>query len=233
MVKLKINNLTVNYGNKNILDNISITLTSGKIYGLVGSNGTGKSTFIKAIFGINKKTNGDIFLNEEKINKNILKKFFSYVPQRSEIDLNFPINIFDLVLMGIESQKKILDPINENDKNKVNNILEKMELTDLRNRLLSDVSGGQRQRALVARSLIQDANVYILDEPFIGIDDKSETIILSLLKEMKKKNKLILVAHHDLNKIERYFDDLIVFKNKKINEQTPKNYVAEILREAR
>ncbi|MGK0553468.1 metal ABC transporter ATP-binding protein [Macrococcus capreoli] len=207
----QINDLSVHINDQTILSHIHYTQqSSGKIIGILGPNGAGKSTLFKAILGFIPHT-GDTYWNNKLLKNNT--NLCSYVPQKSTVDLTFPITVEHVILSGLYNGK--LNTFNQNGMYKVNELLIQFELTHCRHKTLNTLSGGQLQRVLLARSLMQDKMIYFLDEPFVGIDFKSYDIIKKCIFELKNKDKLIFIIHHDLNSATSLFDDIIML-NKQV-----------------
>lgn len=200
-------NVSVHYYGDVALRNISFTLKEGNIVGVVGPNGAGKSTLMKAMLGLVKYT-GEISIFNKNINE--LRKNIAYVPQRSSIDWDFPVLVEDAVLMGRYMHVPWYKKIAKSDKEKAIEALKQVGMESFRKRQIGELSGGQQQRVFIARALVQEADIFFLDEPFVGIDVNSEEIIVQLLKKLKEQGKTIFVIHHDLSKVETYFDDLIL-----------------------
>lgn len=218
---LTVKNLTTKYGELKVLNDFSVTFQPSKITGIIGPNGAGKTTLIKSILLIKKIKSGSIELDDKKINRQILAEDFSYVPQKTEIDINFPVNVFDLVSMGLFSNKTNDILISKGDRKKVDQALIDLDIKDLAQKSISEISGGQRQRALVARALVRDVKVYVLDEPFNAIDAFSEKKIINILKRLSEQNKIIIVVNHNLDKLDEYFDDVVLMNHKLIAQGEP------------
>ena len=212
---IKVDNLSASYYGNEVLKDISFEFSTGKIVGIVGPNGAGKSTMIKAILGLIPKDKGKIEIDGESIQK--ARKRVAYVPQRNDLDWDFPINVLDTVILGTYPRLGILRKPGKKEKEKALLALEKVGMTSFQKRQIGELSGGQQQRIFLARALVQDADLFFLDEPFVGIDNKSESTIMDILNELKALGKTIFVVHHDLSKVETYFDELILL-NKEIIE---------------
>ncbi|MBI5975135.1 metal ABC transporter ATP-binding protein [Staphylococcus canis] len=205
---LIIDKLNLFLGHKHILKNISLKLPiKGEIIGIMGPNGSGKSSLIKSIVG-EHPTNGTLTLNDQPIHHVLTD--ITYIPQKSTLDLDFPINVEDLVLSGSYQDTGWFKPISKSVKTQRNQLLKELKLYDLRKRQLNTLSGGQLQRVFIARALMSDSQVYLLDEPFVGIDFTSEQIIFQKLQELKNSGKLILIVHHDLSTARDYFSRIIL-----------------------
>lgn len=208
MSSLELENVNLTIGNHRILNNISLTIPiQGEMIGVMGPNGSGKSSLIKSIIG-ELPFKGRILLNQTH-SQNALKQI-TYIPQKSELDLNFPINVENVVLSGCYQNLGWFKRVPSSLKSQCVQTLKQLGLDHLRKRQLNALSGGQLQRVLIARALMSDSLVYLLDEPFVGIDFKSEAIIFEQLKQLKAQGKLIIVVHHDLSSAQHYFDRIIL-----------------------
>lgn len=205
---IKVRDMTVAYSGTPIFTNLSITFEPGKITGIIGPNGAGKSTMIKGILGLINKQSGQVTLHDKPITKQL--KNIAYVEQRAAIDLTFPINVFDTVLTGTYPNLGLFKVPGLKEKEAANQALVDVKLTEFSKRQIGELSGGQLQRVFVARAIVQKADVIILDEPFVGIDMKSEAEIMTILKRWQSEGKTIIVVHHDLNKVTKYFDNLVI-----------------------
>lgn len=205
---LEVHDLTVTYGRKPVLWGIDFTLPKGSVAGILGPNGAGKSTLLKAIMGLIPTSSGFVKIFDHSLDE--VRKSVSYVPQRESVDWDFPISVLDVVLMGRYSHLRFLQKIRRQDHLYALECLEKVGLTDFASRQISQLSGGQQQRVFIARSLAQQADFYILDEPFSGVDASTENSIINLLKQMTKEGKTVVVVHHDLQTARKYFDWLIM-----------------------
>jgi ABC-type Mn2+/Zn2+ transport system ATPase subunit len=224
---LEIKNLTIGYDSNIVLSDFSVSFSSGQLIGVIGPNGAGKSTMIKAILGINKPRSGQILIDGSKVTPKILNTNFSYVPQKIEIDFDFPINVFDTVMLGQLTRVSRWHSIDKTDKKKVTDALAKLDLNDISEKQISDLSGGQRQRVLVARSLVQQSEVYLLDEPFVGIDATSENTIMNVLRELRNQGKTVIIVHHDLDKLVEYFDEVVLLNHEVLVQGTPSQVLAD------
>lgn len=210
--QFKVTDLSVKYKHKLILTNINFTIETGKIIGIIGPNGAGKSTLFKAILGLINKEQGTMIYNNIPLKKQ--RELIAYIPQRSQIDWDFPITVWDIVLMGRIIRTGWLNQFSEESYEKVDEALEKLEITHLKNRKIGELSGGQQQRVFLARSIAQGAEIFCLDEPLSGVDYKTQANIFKILQDLAIQNKLILVIHHDLSDIVKYFDELILLNQK-------------------
>ena len=189
--------------------------------GIIGPNGAGKSTMIKAILGLIPKDQGKITVFGDDIKKS--RSRIAYVPQRNDLDWDFPINVFDTVLMGTYPNLGLFKKPKEAEKNLAKESLIRVGMWDYRDQQIGELSGGQQQRVFLARALAQKAELFFLDEPFVGIDVASEERIVSVLKELRNEGKTVFVVHHDLSKVETYFDELILINKELIDAGSVKD----------
>ncbi len=211
---IEIKNLTVTYKDTPALDNINVTLSKSKIIGIVGPNGAGKSTLIKAVLNIIPSKG--IIKIDDKLSKDQLGSV-AYVEQKINIDYNFPIKVRECVSLGIYPKIGLFKNLNKSDWQKVDEALKLVGLEEFSNRQISELSGGQFQRVLIARCLVQEAKYIFLDEPFIGIDSVSEEIIMDTLRKLRDNGHTILIVHHDLRKVHAYFDEVLLLNKKLIS----------------
>ena len=209
---IQIENLNVFYNQTPVLSDVNLEITGSNIIGIIGPNGAGKSTLIKAILNIIPSTG--ISKIDNKISKENLDNV-AYVEQKINIDYNFPIKVRECVSLGLYSKIGILRKLKKSDWQKVDDALKLVGLEKFSNRQISELSGGQFQRVLIARCLVQDAKYIFLDEPFVGIDSVSEEIIMETLRDLRDKGHTILIVHHDLRKVHSYFDSVLLL-NKEV-----------------
>jgi len=209
---IEVDGLSVNYGRKRVLTNIHLELEAGNIYGVIGPNGAGKSTLFKSILGLIAPSSGFLKIFEKDI-KNVRKRI-AYVPQKDEIDWQFPATVYDIVLMGRYPFKKVFQRINAADHKIAEDALEKLGISHLKNRQIGALSGGQQQRVFIARALCQRAELLLLDEPFVGIDITTERKIIELLRELASEGKTMLVVHHALSSAPEYFNSIIMLNQR-------------------
>ena len=211
---IEIKNLIVTYKDTPALDNINVTLSKSKIIGIVGPNGAGKSTLIKAVLNIIPSKG--IIKIDDKLSKDQLGSV-AYVEQKINIDYNFPIKVRECVSLGIYPKIGLFKNLNKSDWQKVDDALKLVGLEEFSNRQISELSGGQFQRVLIARCLVQEAKYIFLDEPFVGIDSVSEEIIMNTLRKLRDNGHTILIVHHDLRKVHTYFDEVLLLNKKLIS----------------
>lgn len=205
---ISVKNLTVTYNKKPAIKGINLEIESSNIIGIVGPNGAGKSTLLKGILGLLPADTGEVKIFGKNI-KDSLKRV-SYIPQKEQFDWDFPINVSEVVMMGRYPYMSLFGSPKESDKEIVNRVLEKVEMKKYAHTQIRNLSGGQQQRIFLARALAQESDIYFLDEPFVGVDAKTETAIFNLIKELKSEGKTIMIVHHDLSKVEDYFDKIIL-----------------------
>jgi manganese/zinc/iron transport system ATP- binding protein len=207
---IEVHDLTVSYHRKPVLWGIDLTLPQGALVGVMGPNGAGKSTLIKAIMGLLPLQSGFVKLFGSPLSE--VRTRISYVPQRESVDWDFPVSVFDVVLMGRYGKMGLFSRPRASDKEITLEALRKVGMENFKDRQISQLSGGQQQRVFLARALAQKADLYLMDEPFTGVDAATENAIVELLKEMKQQGKTVIVVHHDLQTAKEYFD-WVVFLN--------------------
>ena len=206
MNAIEIKNLTVAYGENIALEDFNLDVEIGSLMALVGPNGAGKSTLIKTILKFLKQITGEI---------RISGKSLAYVPQRNSVDWDFPTTLFDVVEMGCYGRVGLFKRVNKEEKAKVLKAIEQVGMLDFKNRQISELSGGQQQRAFIARALVQEADIYLMDEPFQGVDSTTEKSIVNILKKLKSEGKTLIIVHHDLQTVPTYFES-VTFINKTV-----------------
>jgi len=199
MNAIEIKNLTVAYGENIALEDLNLNIEVGSLMALVGPNGAGKSTLIKTILKFLKQITGEIKINA---------KTLAYVPQRNSVDWDFPTTLFDVVEMGCYGRVGLFKRVSKEEKQKVLKAIEQVGMLEFKDRQISELSGGQQQRAFIARALVQEADIYLMDEPFQGVDSTTEKSIVEILKQLKSEGKTIIVVHHDLQTVPTYFESV-------------------------
>ena len=206
MNAIEIKNLTVAYGENIALEDFNLDVEIGSLMALVGPNGAGKSTLIKTILKFLKQITGEIKINGKNL---------AYVPQRNSVDWDFPTTLFDVVEMGCYGRVGLFKRVNKEEKVKVLKAIEQVGMLEFKDRQISELSGGQQQRTFIARALVQEADIYLMDEPFQGVDSTTEKSIVDILKKLKSDGKTLLVVHHDLQTVPTYFET-VTFINKTV-----------------
>lgn len=211
---INVHDLTVAYDYKPVLWDIHLQVPEGVLMAIVGPNGAGKSTLIKAILGIQKSIAGTVEVFGKPYAK--MRKEVAYVPQKGTVDWDFPTTSLDVVMMGTYGSLGWIKRPGRKEKKAALEALEKVGMLAFKNRQISQLSGGQQQRVFLARALVQNASIYIMDEPFQGVDATTEVAIINILKELRKSGKTVLVVHHDLQTVPEYFDWVTFLNVKKI-----------------
>ncbi|GIP21664.1 metal ABC transporter ATP-binding protein [Paenibacillus sp. J22TS3] len=205
---LEIRGLSAAYQKKPVLRDISFTAPEGSLIGIIGPNGAGKSTLIKAVLGLIPRLSGDVTIYGKPYVQQ--RKIIGYVPQRESIDWDFPTSALDVVMMGRYGHLGWFRRPGGQERRMAMECLAKVGMSDYAGRQISQLSGGQQQRVFLARALAQDASLYFMDEPFVGVDAATEKAIITLLNELKQQGKTVLVVHHDLNTVKEYFDWVVL-----------------------
>lgn len=207
-VPLSISDLTVAYHRKPVIWDVQFDVPPGSLVGVIGPNGAGKSTLLKAVMDLVPKASGRVLVFGETYRK--ARRRVGYVPQRESVDWDFPVDALDVVTMGLYSSIGWCLPVRKAHREKALHALERVGIADLARRQISQLSGGQQQRTFLARALVQDADLYLMDEPFAAVDAATETAIVDLLRQMRSEGKTALVIHHDLQSAAEYFDYVVL-----------------------
>lgn len=205
---IKIENLSVSYREVEALRNINVTISPNRVTGIIGPNGAGKSTLMKAMLGLIPAKIGAVSFQKQPLTQQ--REKVAYVPQRSQIDWTYPATVWDVVMMGRVKKTGWFRPFSVISRQTAKACLEKVAMYDYCDRPIGKLSGGQQQRVFLARSLAQEADIFFFDEPFAGVDQKTEGIIFDIFKELAQQNKIVLVVNHDLGESINNFDDLIL-----------------------
>jgi manganese/zinc/iron transport system ATP- binding protein len=205
---VEIADLTVAYHRKPVLWEISLEIPQGSLVGIVGPNGAGKSTLMKAIVGLAPQVSGRIRTLGGLLSEN--RHRIAYVPQRESVDWDFPASVLDVVLMGLYREAGWFWPLRSEHRKRAMEALEQVGIADLASRQISQLSGGQQQRTFLARALVQNADLFLLDEPFAAVDAATEQSIVDLLRALQSAGKTVLVVHHDLHTVPLYFNFLVL-----------------------
>lgn len=201
---LKVDHLTVNYDQISVLWDIHFEVPKGKLVAIIGPNGAGKSTFVKAILGLVPPLSGKIQIFDQPFHKQYKK--VAYLPQRESIDWNFPITVKELVMQGLYAKRGLFKWMTKKDRQAALEALQWVDMQEYAHRQISQLSIGQQQRVFLARALLQDAELYFMDEPFAGVDSVTEQFIFSFLKKLRSKGKTLFVIHHDIQSVPKHFD---------------------------
>ena len=196
--------MTVAYHEKPVLWDVDLTVPRGVLMAIVGPNGAGKTTLMKAILGLAPAAAGQVLIDGKPYREQ--RRRVGYVPQRGSVDWDFPTSVLDVVMMGRYGALGWLRRPGRRERDEAMTALERVGMHDYANRQISQLSGGQQQRVFLARAIVQDASIYLMDEPFQGVDATTERAIVTLLKEMRDRGKTVVVVHHDLQTVPEYFD---------------------------
>jgi manganese/zinc/iron transport system ATP- binding protein len=200
--------MTVAYHRKAVIWDVDYDAPRGKLVAIVGPNGAGKSTLIKAVLDLVPKVSGEVSIFGKPYRSQ--RHRVAYVPQRESVDWDFPVNALDVVAMGLYRKIGWCWPVRRRHRVAALDALNRVGMADFAYRQISQLSGGQQQRVFLARALVQDADLYLMDEPFAGVDASTERAIVELLRQLRSQDKTALVVHHDLQTVPEYFDDVIL-----------------------
>jgi manganese/zinc/iron transport system ATP- binding protein len=210
--------MTVAYHHRPVLWDVDYDAPEGKLVGIVGPNGAGKSTLLKAVLDLAPKVSGRVMVYGRPYRKQ--RHLVGYVPQRESVDWDFPVSALDVVVMGRYGRIGWFRPVSRRERNAGLEALERVGLSDLASRQISQLSGGQQQRVFLARALAQEAQVYLMDEPLASVDATTERTIISILRQLRDAGKTALVVHHDLQTAPDYFDHVLLL-NTRVVAQGP------------
>lgn len=220
-----IEHLTVSYQTKPVLVDVSFSVHPGQVVGILGPNGAGKSTVIKSVMGFVDRDYGEVRIYDRKVRD--ARGMVAYVPQRGQIDWQFPVSVWDVVLMGRYQHVPWYRSIGRRDREVARQALQDVRMMDFAGRQIGQLSGGQQQRVFMARALAQESDILLLDEPFAGVDAATERAIAGLLAEARKMNKTVIVVHHDLETAAEFFDKVVILNRRLFAYGPPR----EVLRE--
>ncbi|MDO8481285.1 MAG: ABC transporter ATP-binding protein [Nanoarchaeota archaeon] len=227
MHPIEISDLTVAYHEKPVIWDLDFHAPAGVLLAVVGPNGAGKTTLLKSILGLVKPSAGTVTIFGKPAQKQMHR--LAYVPQRGSVDWDFPTTVLDIVMMGLYGKLGWFKRPGKKEKELALQSLEKVGMADFAGRQISQLSGGQQQRVFLARALVQDADLYLMDEPFVGVDAVTEKAIVALLRELRSRGKTVVVVHHDVPTLKTYFDWALLLNVRKIalgpvqKVVTPKN----------
>ncbi|MCR9252804.1 MAG: ABC transporter ATP-binding protein [bacterium] len=228
---LEIHDLSVSYDRKPVLWGVDLSIPKGALVGIIGPNGAGKSTLIKSIMGLIPLNGGYVKLFDKDLDD--VREKVSYVPQRESVDWDFPASVMDVVLMGRYNKLGLFSRPRKADRDAARFALEQVGMQEFAKRQISQLSGGQQQRVFLARALAQQADIYFMDEPFAGVDAATEKAIIKILKDMSEAGKTVIVVHHDLQSVAKYFDWLIMLNLRLVaSGPTDKVFNEKLLEEA-
>ncbi|WP_280513932.1 metal ABC transporter ATP-binding protein [Salinarimonas ramus] len=206
--------MTVSYGEKPVVFNVDFTAPPESMVAIVGPNGAGKSSLLKAALGIVPSISGRVTVFGEPLAT--ARRRIAYVPQRASVDWDFPTRVIDVVLMGMYRELGLLKLVRRPHRERAMACLARVGMADFADRQIGQLSGGQQQRVFLARALAQGADLYLLDEPFAGVDAATEKAIIDVLKSLKAERKTVIAVHHDLATVADYFDHLLLINVRKI-----------------
>ena len=209
---IRIAGLSVSYDRKRVLSNIYAEIPGGSVVGVIGPNGAGKSTLFKALLGLIDVNAGKVEIFGKSVEEG--RQFIAYIPQRDDVDWQFPATVIDIVLMGRYPRKHWYQRLDKHDHTIAREALKALGIMELERRQIGELSGGQQQRVFIARALCQGADIFLLDEPFVGVDITTEQKIISILKQLAAEGKTMLVVHHDLTSVEQYFNQVIMLNQR-------------------
>lgn len=216
---LEVQHLSVNYRGLQAIEDISLSLAAGEVVGLIGPNGAGKSTFLKAVLGLIPAYQGQVRFAGLPLRRR--KKRVAYVPQRSQVDWDYPVTAWNVVMMARTAATGWLRRPSQHSQRVVKAALERVEMLDLCHRQIGELSGGQQQRVFLARALAQQADLLLFDEPFTGIDKKTESIMLSVFADLKAEAKTVLVCSHEWGQALHRYDRLLLLNRQLLANDTP------------
>lgn len=217
-IPLSIQDLTVAWSRKPVIWDVEFEVAPGQLVGIIGPNGAGKSTLLKAVMDLVPRASGRIEVFGRSWRQN--RHRVGYVPQRESVDWDFPVSVLDVVTMGLYSRIGWFRPVLRRHRELAMRALERVGIGEYANRQISQLSGGQQQRTFLARALVQEADLYLMDEPFSAVDAATEQAIVGLLREMRAAGRTALVIHHDLHTVPDYFDSVVLL-NMRVVAQGP------------
>lgn len=213
---LAIRGMTVFYDQKPAVFSVDATFRKGAMTAIIGPNGAGKSTLLKAALGLVKPLSGSSTVFGAPLDQ--MRRRVAYVPQRASVDWDFPARVSDVVAMGLYADLGLLGRFTGAHRKRVMSCLERVGMDEFAERQIGQLSGGQQQRVFLARALAQDADLYLLDEPFAGVDAATERAIIGVLQALRDEGKTVVAVHHDLSTVPEYFDDVLILNVRKVAE---------------
>ena len=219
--RLDVDNISVAYNGAPVIKEITFQIPHGARVAVVGPNGAGKSTLFKALVGLLPLREGKIFIHNLPLGHHL--DCVAYIPQREEVDWHFPVTVLDVVMMGRFGHQKWLQRPTSADREVTRKSLEQMGMADMANRSISDLSGGQQQRVFLARALAQEPHIFLMDEPFTGVDATTQEATLALLDHLRQQRVTVLISTHDLNLAASRFDAVLLLNHRLIAFGEPKS----------
>lgn len=213
---LAVRGLTVSYGDKPAIFSVDATFRANAITAIIGPNGAGKSTLLKATLGVIPRLSGEVHVFGQPIEE--ARERIAYVPQRASVDWDFPTTVMDVVQMGLYRKVGLLGRLSGAMTARTRDCLDRVGMADFAHRQIGQLSGGQQQRVFIARALAQDADIYLLDEPFAGVDAATERAVMDVLKLLEAEGKAVVAVHHDLATVRDYFDRVFLINVRRIAE---------------
>ena len=213
---LLVRGLTVSYGGKPAIFSVDAEMPDGSMTAIIGPNGAGKSTFLKGALGIVPRLSGEVRVYGQPFER--ARRRVAYVPQRASVDWDFPARVIDVVTMGLYGEIGLFRFAGRRQRGKAMACLERVGMADFATRQIGQLSGGQQQRVFLARALAQDSDLYLLDEPFAGVDAATEKAIVSVLKALRDEHKTVVCVHHDLATVSEYFDRVMLINVRRVAE---------------
>jgi manganese/zinc/iron transport system ATP- binding protein len=213
---LSIRGLTVSYGEKPAVFSVDVSFRPGQMTAIVGPNGAGKSTLLKAALGIIRPLSGQVTSLGRPLNDQRAR--IAYVPQRASVDWDFPARVLDVVMMGLTRELGLLGRVRASHRTRAMACLDRVGMAGFAHRQIGQLSGGQQQRVFLARALAQEADLYLLDEPFAGVDAATEKAIIAVLHGLRAEGKTVIAVHHDLATVAEYFDRVFLINTTAIAE---------------
>lgn len=213
---LALRGLTVSYTEQPVVFSVDMTIVKGEMTAIIGPNGAGKSTLLKAALGIVKPLSGQVTVFGKTLDSQ--RQRIAYVPQRASVDWDFPTEVLDVVLMGLYRELGLLKRVRPAHIAKAMDCLARVGMDGFAERQIGQLSGGQQQRVFLARALAQGAELFLLDEPFAGVDAATERAIIDVLKSLRDEGKTVVAVHHDLSTVADYFDNVFLINRRKMGE---------------
>lgn len=215
---LALRGLTVSYDNKPVVYAVDMTAVAGTMTAIIGPNGAGKSTLLKAALEIVEPLAGRVTAWGGRLRES--RDRIAYVPQRASVDWDFPTRVLDVVMMGLYRDLGLLGRVRRRHVERATDCLARVGMEDFADRQIGQLSGGQQQRVFLARALAQEADLYLLDEPFAGVDAATEAAIITVLKGLRDEGRTVIAVHHDLSTVEAYFDRVFLINRRAMGEGT-------------